>query len=103
MKKKLLENKWRRRAHDQFLTFLISFGIPGLLICLFSLIAPLFMKNRQRSFLATVFFILMLLSMLNEDTLETSAGASFVAFFYSLFIFGPDYPWLRRKLFGSNE
>ena len=97
-----LENKWRRRAHNQFLTFLISFGIPGLLICMISLIAPLFLRFRQRSFLAVVFFILILLSMLNEDTLETSVGASFVAFFYALFVFGPDYPWLRRKLFKSD-
>jgi MFS family permease len=97
-----LADKWRRRAHNQLLTFLISFGIPGFLICLFSLTAPLFMARRQRSFLAVGFFILMLLSMLNEDTLETSAGASFVAFFYALFVFGPDTPWLRRRLFRSD-
>lgn len=94
-----LRAKWRRRAHNQFLTFMISFGLVGLLICLIALIAPIFIAGRQRSFLATGFLILMLLSMLNEDTLETSVGVAFVAFFYTLFIFGPDYPWLRRKLF----
>jgi MFS family permease len=100
-----LHEKWRRRAHNQFLTFLISFGIPGFLACMFALVAPLFLAGRQRSFLATGFFILMMLSMLNEDTLETTSGASFVAFFYALFLFGPDYPWLRRKLFrkGGQE
>ena len=97
-----LGEKWRRRAHNQFLTFLISFGIPGFIICLVALVAPLFLAGRQRSFLAVGFFILMMLSMLNEDTLETSAGASFVAFFYALFVFGPDTPWLKRKLFRSN-
>jgi len=97
-----LEGKWRRRAHNQFLTFLISFGIPGFIICLAALVAPLILANRQRSFLAAGFFILMLLSMLNEDTLETSIGASFIAFFYALFVFGPDFPWLRRKLFRRN-
>ncbi len=97
-----LKDKWRRRAHNQFLTFLISFGIPGLIICLVSLVAPLFLAHRQRSFLAAGFLILMMLSMLNEDTLETSVGASFMAFFYALFLFGPDFPWLRRKLFSSG-
>jgi len=97
-----LNHKWRRRAHNQFLTFLISFGIVGLVICLTALVAPLFIAGRQRSFLAVGFFILMLLSMLNEDTLETSAGVAFVAFFYSLFVFGPDYPWLRRKIFSRQ-
>ena len=98
-----LDKKWRRRAHNQFLTFLISFGIPGLIITLLALVAPVFLAGRGRSFLAVGFMILFLLSMLNEDTLETAAGVSFVAFFYSIFVFGPDFPWLRRKLFQKHE
>jgi hypothetical protein len=97
-----LEPKWRRRAHNQYLTFLIAFGIPGFLICMFSMIAPVYLAQRNRSFLAVGFMILMLLSMVNEDTLETSAGAAFVAFFYSLFLFGPDFPWLRNRLSRRN-
>jgi len=92
----------RRRAHNQYLTFMISFGIPGMIICLFSLVAPIFLARRGRSFLATGFMILLLISMVNEDTLETATGVVFTAFFYSIFIFGPDYPWLRRKLFSRN-
>jgi len=92
-----LNQKWRRRAHNQFLTFLISFGIPGFLISMLALILPPFLADRQRSFLAMGFLILVLISMLSEDTLETARGASFVAFFYALFIFGPDFPWLKPK------
>ena len=80
-----LEHNWRRRAHNQFLTFLISFGLPGLLIFLGALILPLFLAGRQRSFLAAGFLILLMLSMLSEDTLETATGAGFSAFFYALF------------------
>lgn len=98
-----LKERWRRRAHNQFLTFLIAFGIIGLIISLVALVAPLFLTGRQHSFLAVGFFILMLLSMINEDTLETSVGAAFVAFFYTLFVFGPDYPWLGRKLFTVDD
>ena len=98
-----LYEKWRRRAHNQFLTLLIAFGIPGMIICLAALVVPLFVANRHRSFMAVGFMILILLSMLNEDTLETAAGASFVAFFCSLFIFGPETPWLRRKPVDSDE
>ncbi len=92
-----LREKWRRRAHNQFLTFLISFGIPGLLICLVALVAPLFLAGKRRSFLAVGFLILILVSMLNEDTLETACGAVFVAYFYTLFLFGPEFPWLCDK------
>ncbi|RLD23620.1 MAG: hypothetical protein DRI70_09120 [Bacteroidetes bacterium] len=97
-----LDEKWRRRAHNQYLTFLIALGIPGMLICLAALIVPIFIANRNRSFMAAGFLILTLLSMVNEDTLETACGVTFVAFFSTLFIFGPDYPWLHRKEFKAN-
>jgi len=97
-----LAPEWRRRAHNQYLTFVISFGIPGFLICMVSLIAPLFLMKRNRSFMAVGFLILVLLSMVNEDTLETAAGAAFVGFFYSLFVFGPDFPWLQTRLYRRN-
>jgi len=90
-----LSQKWRRRAHNQFLTFLISFGLPGLLIFVVALVVPLYLAGRQRSFLAAGFLILLMLSMLSEDTLETATGAAFSALFYALFVFGPDFPWIR--------
>jgi hypothetical protein len=37
-----------------------------------------------------VFFMLVVLSMLWEDTLETHTGVSFFAYFYSVFIFGTE-------------
>lgn len=93
-----LEARWiRGLAHNQYLSFLISFGIPGLIICMFALVAPLFLAGRQNSFLAMSFLIMVLLSMLSLDTLEKAFGVGFVAFFYSLFLFGPDFPWLKRK------
>jgi hypothetical protein len=90
-----LEGDWRQRAHNQYLTFLISFGVTGLLIFVVALVVPLYLAGRQRSFLALGFLILLMLSMLSEDTLETATGAGFSAFFYALFVFGPDFPWLR--------
>ena len=93
-----LEDRWRLGfGHNQYLTFLISFGIPGLLICMIALVGPLFLARRQKSFLAMGFLILVLVSMISMDTLEQAFGVGFVAFFYSLFVFGPDFPWLRRK------
>ena len=99
-----LEDRWRQGfAHNQYLTFLISFGIPGLLICLFALVGPLFLARRQKSFLAMGFLILVLVSMISMDTVEQAFGVAFVAFFYSLFLFGPDFPWLRRKTLKGDE
>lgn len=82
-----LEPEWQLRAHNQFLTFIISFGIFGFLIVLFGMAAPFFMEKSHLKMLPFVFICIAALSMLTEDTLETQAGATFFAFFYSLFIF----------------
>ena len=77
--------QWRRRAHNQFVTFWISFGIIGFSIILFAFFFPVFARIKSASYLGYIFILIAILSMLNEDTLETQAGATFIAFFYSLF------------------
>ena len=84
-----LRQERRRRAHNQYLTFVVAFGIPGLLVCLFALIYPVFLRRRWRSYMALVFLLTMALSMLAEDTLENNSGVVLFSFFYALFIFGP--------------
>lgn len=84
----LLESQYIYLPHNQFLTFLISFGIIGFLIISCSILIPAIIKKGFRSFLFTCFFIIILMSMLGEDTLETHPGVSFFAYFYSLFVFG---------------
>jgi len=90
-----LVEKQRRGGHNQYLTELIAFGVGGLLIFLVALVAPLFLARRERSFLATGFLILLMISMLSGGTLDCAAGAGFTGLFYSLFLFGPSFPWLK--------
>lgn len=80
-----LDERWRLRAHNQYLTIALSFGLFGFLYFLLTLFYPLFaFINRPVIFL--VFMAIAALSFLNEDTLETQAGITFVMFFMSLFI-----------------
>lgn len=74
----------RHRAHNQFLTFLISFGIIGFIICLIAWFAPAFYKWDINKFLFGIFFLIATISMFSDDTLETTTGTVFVAYFYSL-------------------
>lgn len=83
----------RRRAHNQYLTLAVAFGIPGLLACLLALVIPVFMKDRWRSYMTLVFLLTMALSMLDEDTLENTPGAVMFGLFYALFVFGPKWEW----------
>ncbi len=88
-----LRHERRRRTHNQYLTLFITFGLLGGILCVASLIIPVFMKRRWGSYMTVVLFFTMSLSMLNEDTLETTSGAVLFSLFYALFVFGPDWPW----------
>jgi len=82
-----LSEKNRHRTHNQFFTFAITFGIVGFLIVLFAIFYPAF-KLWNKDFAFMIIFIVMLLSFLNEDTLETQTGVTLFSFFYTIFIFG---------------
>lgn len=77
----------RMRSHNQFLSIFIAFGISGFLWFVFSLIYPLIKTKKYKDYFFMVFFIVLLLSMMTEDTIEPQDGLSFFAFFYTLFMF----------------
>ncbi len=83
-----LTQEYRYRAHNQYLTFLISFGLAGFLLVFFAMFYPVFVHKGFKNYLFVVIFLIALLSFINEDTLETQIGISFFTFFYSLFLFG---------------
>lgn len=79
----------RHRTHNQFLTFCISFGVFGFFIILFALIYPVLRLWKRIDTLYFIFLIVMLLSFVNEDTLETQTGVTLFTFFSCLFLFMP--------------
>lgn len=83
-----LHDSFRYRSHNQYLAIFIAFGIFGFLWFIFTLIYPGIKTGRFNNFLYIVFIIIILMSMLTEDTLETQAGATFFAFFNALLLFG---------------
>lgn len=82
-----LNDEHRFRAHNQYLSIMIAFGAVGLALFLVALLYPWCSSKRCRTYLYTVFLVIMLLSMLAEDTLETQAGASLFAFLESVLLF----------------
>lgn len=75
------------RAHNQYLTILVTFGITGFVLFLTALLIPLIINRRRIGFAGMVFLVIVFISMFIEDTLETQVGVSFFIFFYSLMIF----------------
>ncbi|MCZ2444431.1 MAG: O-antigen ligase family protein [Flavobacteriales bacterium] len=68
--------------HNQYLSTALATGIPSVFILLFLILNPLILKNRNRHPLFMLSLLIILLSMLDEDTLTTQAGATQVAFLY---------------------
>jgi len=87
MKTKLASDQWWR-SHNQYFSILIGFGIFGLAWFLISLIYPAYVKRGFEDYFFLTFFIIVMFSLLTEDTLESQAGVSFFYFFYSFFLFG---------------
>ncbi|GET26673.1 hypothetical protein NT017_30020 [Prolixibacter sp. NT017] len=73
-------------AHNQYLNYLVTFGIVGFAILMFLLIYPLF-RVRKLSVL-TVFFLLTIgIANLGDDNLQTHTIRTFFALFYTLLVF----------------
>ena len=71
-------------SHNQFLQFLLAFGIIGLLVFLLSLIYPMFFAFFKKNYLYVFLILILCFNFLFESMLETKAGVEFYAFFNAL-------------------
>jgi hypothetical protein len=82
-----LKPEWRLRAHDQYLEIMVGFGVIGIAWFIFSIFYPGFKSGKIYTYYYFIFWMVFMLSLFTEDTLETEAGATFYAFFNSFFLF----------------
>lgn len=82
----------RKRSHNQFLAITVALGVAGLCYFLLVLLVAL-MRNGARSgnLMYIGFWLIAVLSMLSEDTLETQPGATFFALFFVLLALPNDH------------
>jgi len=83
-----LSKEYQYRAHNEYLTLLISFGVFGLLWALFSWWWPAWQQGAWRKSYFIAWAIIFGISCLSDDTIETQAGATFLGLYYALFVFG---------------
>lgn len=75
-------------AHNQFLSFLIKTGIPGLGIFLLVLFAGYKDAIRSKDLVYCSFLVIITIVSFSENILDANKGIFFFAFFYSLFYLG---------------
>ncbi len=85
MGSKLLKKNWME-SHNQYLLIFASFGVFGFIWFLFVLIYPGIKSKAIYDVRYFAFLLIILISMLTEDTLETQTGLTFFAFFNALLI-----------------
>ncbi|MFO8088026.1 MAG: O-antigen ligase family protein [Bacteroidales bacterium] len=91
-----LDKEFQLRAHNQYLRIAATLGIPGLVLFLLFVFYPVIAAKAWEEALFIPFLIIVLMSMITEDTLETQAGATFFAFFYAFLL------WGRRSIFNRD-
>lgn len=84
--KTTLEPLYRWRSHNQYMSVLATLGIFGLIWFLVVLIYPAWHLKMYSDYFFVVFFIILLISMITEDTIESQAGCTFYAFFTTFFL-----------------
>jgi len=82
----MLTEENRDRAHNMYLTMWLGFGIPGLLLLLISHIDYFRQQFKNGQLVGLGFIIIIMISYLVEDTLETQSGITYFGLFYGLFI-----------------
>ena len=92
-----LDPTHRLRAHNQFLSIAVAFGLIGLSWFLIALLYPMIKLNRTTNYFYVVFFIIAIVSFFTEDTLETQAGITFFTFFNAIFLFTDPDAMLASK------
>jgi hypothetical protein len=74
----------RLRAHNLYLTILVTFGVVGCIVFLLFLYQFLKFNFTKESFLSIVFLAVFMVTSLIEDTIETQLGVCIVAFFIAI-------------------
>jgi ABC-type phosphate transport system permease subunit len=73
------------RAHNSFLTSAITFGVFGFMIFVYLLTSSGRIQIQRQNLSGFIFWTIMLVTFLFEDTLETQTGITMFAFFIALF------------------
>jgi len=83
-----LAPQYRLRSHDQYLSITVGFGIIGLAWFLIAMFYPGIKTRNFNNYFYAIFWIIFMLSMLTEDTIESQEGVTFYVLFTALMILG---------------
>lgn len=87
-----LEFRSHMKPHNQYLSMLVLFGAIGLAWFLFAVFYPAYRLGGFHHLPFLAFFVIFMVSLFIDDTMETQAGLTFFVFFYNFFLFLKEKP-----------
>ncbi len=73
-------------VHNQYLNYMVKFGLIGLLLVLFFIFYPVLKSKEYRNKLFLLFLVIMFIGNFGDANFETHTGSNFFVFFYCLFL-----------------
>ncbi len=81
-----LSQEKRGPSHNQYLNYLVKFGVFGFVWIMFAIVYPFCQLKHRYNFVFILFLVLYGFANLGDANLESHMGLSFFTFFYSLFL-----------------
>jgi len=91
--------QYRLRSHNQYLSITVAFGILGLAWFLFAMFYPGIKTAAFNNYFYVIFWIIFMISMLTEDTIESQEGVTFYVLFTALMILGREKTEPKENIF----
>jgi len=83
-----LSSQNRLRSHNQYLSITVALGIVGLIWFLIVMFYPGIKTRNFNNYFYLIFWIIIMVSMLAEDTIESQEGVTFYVLFTALMLLG---------------
>ena len=83
-----LEESNYASSHNQYLNYMVKFGVIGFIFIMFIIIYPVIKTKRYHDQLLMLFLTFMFVANFADSNLETHIGSSFFFFFYCFFLTG---------------
>ncbi len=81
-----LDARFRNRVHNQYIVEFVTLGVFGFIIFMIIIFYPVLAQKIWKHYLFSIFYLIILISFLTDNPLETQLGVGFFSFYYCMMI-----------------
>ncbi|MCF6333859.1 MAG: O-antigen ligase family protein [Draconibacterium sp.] len=90
-------------SHNQYLNYMVKFGLVGFLLIMFFIIYPVVKTRKYTDPLFLSFLIFLFIANFGDSNFESHMGSSFFVFFYCLFLAYKNDDYMEIEKAGSSN